>query len=119
MTVRKGIPPRTFHVLFWSVPAAGGRPELRQASAGPAPASQTSIAMGRAATRNGRAPPRPPPWLSYARDHLILMDDGADARDQGAYHGCHAVRTMALRGGRSDLRARFASPGSVSAPSRA
>jgi len=76
MTVRKGIPDRTFHALFWSVPAAGGPPELRQAL------DQHQLAnVDRDGTRHDPKWPTSAetaaPWLSYARDHLMLMDDGA------------------------------------------
>ncbi|MFI5457998.1 MAG: protein kinase [Isosphaerales bacterium] len=76
VTVRRGVRPQTFRVLFWSVPAAGGQPRLH------ATLDKNQLPrFGREGRLQGPSWPRADeaaaPWLSYARDHLILLDDGA------------------------------------------
>jgi len=76
VTVRRGVRPQTFRVLFWSVPAAGGQPRLH------ATLDKNQLPrFGREGPLQGpswrRAEEEAAPWLSYARDHLILLDDGA------------------------------------------
>jgi WD40 repeat protein len=65
----------TIQVWFWSVPAPGGQPELK------AKLNQKQLAsFGSEGPLKDPSWPRASeaaaPWLSYARNHLVLLDDG-------------------------------------------
>jgi WD40 repeat protein/serine/threonine protein kinase len=76
VTVSNSASPWWFEVLFWSVPGPGGQTQLK--------ATLTQDRLPRF-DRDGslrepswlRAAGADAPWLSYARDHLRLLDDGA------------------------------------------
>ena len=64
-----------FQVWFWSVPAPGGQPELKQV------VDQKQLpSFGAEGPLKDPAWPRSrevtAPWLSYARNHVVLLDDG-------------------------------------------
>jgi eukaryotic-like serine/threonine-protein kinase len=75
VTFRTGVTPKTFYFSFWSVPKPGGQP------AHLATLKQDQIPKYTDKTRfEGRVGVRHEaeafPWQSYARDHLVLLDDG-------------------------------------------
>ena len=72
--IHKGTTRGTFHVLFWSVPKPGGkptfwRPSIKASFPGTIPSTPRVPGTRARATSQ-------PPWQSYARDHLLLLDDG-------------------------------------------
>ncbi len=72
----KGPADGTFNVLFWSLPAAGGRPVLKARLSWKHLASfnHDGTLKEPAWTRDAEASA---PWLAYARTHLFLLDDRA------------------------------------------
>jgi eukaryotic-like serine/threonine-protein kinase len=64
-----------FQVWFWSVPAPGGQPELKEIlDQKQLPSFDTSGPMKDPSWPRAREATAP--WLSYARKHLALLDDG-------------------------------------------
>jgi eukaryotic-like serine/threonine-protein kinase len=95
--------PRSFDVSFWSVPAPGGQPELK------ATLTESQLpSLGRAGPAREPSWPRKDeraaPWLAYARQHLVLLDEGRalaikDGASYATIHGpSHYLPVARIRG---------------------
>jgi eukaryotic-like serine/threonine-protein kinase len=76
VTFRRSMPAKSIYVSFWSVPKRDGRPaHVATLNQNQLPKYGAKAPLEGSFGAGGSV--ESSPWLAYARDHLVLLDDGA------------------------------------------